>query len=219
MFGLREREDYLLQLLFVRHGESCGNVGLATPEEFHPDDPPLTQKGMEQAQLLSAQFKKGEVTRIYSSPLTRAVQTAYPLAQKLETEIELLPDLMEIGTHITGCSPEILARDFPLAIPCTVEPSPAGGTLLLPETEDSFRLTQRAERCVDYIRKKHSSAESVVVVSHGSFLSYLVRAALNVSDSQTFNCEADNCSVTCVAIRKGDNLPLLRTANNTSYLK
>lgn len=219
MLGLRERDDYLTQIVFVRHGESCGNVGLPFPDSFHPDDPPLTPNGLWQAQQLSTCFEKGELDCIFSSPLTRAVQTAYPTAQKLGMEIVLMPDLMEVGTQIGGCSHGMLASDFPLAVPCTAEPTLTGGSLLLPEKEDSVMLAQRAGRCVDYIRNNFNAAQRVLVVSHGTFFGYLVREALNVEGEESFNWEVDNCAVTCVAIRKDARLPLLRTANNTMHLK
>lgn len=218
MLGLRERDDYKTQIVFIRHGESYGNIGLATPEGFHPDDPPLTENGLEQAQKLSACFNKGEIAHIYASPLTRTVQTVYPTAQKLGMKIELLPDLMEINTRIAGCEREMLERDFPLAIPCTSEPTPTGGTLLLPENETPLMLAARAKRCIDYIRNSYNSGETVIVVSHGTYFGYLIRECLEIGSDETFNWEVDNCSATCIVLRKDGRKPLLRTANNTVHL-
>lgn len=218
MLGLRERDDYKTQIVFIRHCESFGNVGLATPEGFHPDDPPLTDNGLEQAKKLTACFEEGEIAHIYASPLTRTVQTVYPTAQKLGMKIELLPDLMETNTHIGGCARKMLERDFPLAVPCTNEPTPTGGSLLLPEKESPEMLAARAKRCIDYIRKKFSNGETVIVVSHGTFFGYLIRECLDIGVDETFNWEVDNCSATCVVLRKDGKKPLLRTANSTKHL-
>lgn len=218
MLGLRERDDYKTQIIFIRHGESCGNVGLATPEGFHPDDPPLTENGLRQAQKLAACFEKGEIAHIYASPLTRTVQTVYPTAEKLGMRIELLPDLMEVDTRIAGCEREMLERDFPLAIPCTSEPTPTGGTLLLSGNETPEALTARAKRCIDYIRNNYSGGETVIVVSHGTYFGYLIRECLEIGCGETFNWEVDNCSATCVVLRKDGRKPLLRTANYTTHL-
>lgn len=218
MLGLRERDDYKTQIVFIRHGESFGNVGLATPEGFHPDDPPLTENGLQQAQKLAACFEKGEIAHIYASPLTRTVQTVYPTAEKLGMRIELLPDLMEVDTRIPGCEREMLERDFPLAIPCTSEPTPTGGTLLLSGNETPEALTARAKRCIDYIRNNYSGGETVIVVSHGTYFGYLIRECLEIGCGDTFNWEVDNCSATCVVLRKDGRKPLLRTANYTTHL-
>ena len=218
MLGLRERDDYKTQIVFIRHGESCGNVGLATPEGFHPDDPPLTENGLRQAQKLTACFEKGEIAHIYASPLTRTVQTVYPTAEKLGLKIELLPDLMEVDTRIAGCEREMLERDFPLAIPCTSEPTPTGGTLLLSGNETPQALTARAKRCIDYIRNRYNNGETVIVVSHGTYFGYLIRECLEIVCGETFNWEVDNCSATCVVLRKDGRKPLLRTANYTTHL-
>ena len=218
MLGLRERDDYKTQIVFIRHGESCGNVGLATPEGFHPDDPPLTENGFRQAQKLAACFEKGEIAHIYASPLTRTVQTVYPTAEKLGMRIELLPDLMEVDTRIAGCEREMLERDFPLAIPCTSEPTPTGDTLLLSGNETPEALAARAKRCINYIRNRYNNGETVIVVSHGTYFGYLIRECLEIGCGETFNWEVDNCSATCVVLRKDGRKPLLRTANYTTHL-
>lgn len=218
MLRLRKREDYKTQIVFIRHSESYGNIGLATPEGFHPDDPPLTENGLKQAEKLSTCFEKGEIAHIYASPLTRTVQTVYPTAEKLGMKIELLPDLMEINTRIAGCEHEMLKREFPLAIPCTSEPTPTGGTLLLPENETPEMLAARARRCIDYIKNNYSNGETVIVVSHGSYFGYLIRECLEIDNDETFNWEVDNCSATCIALRKDGRKPLLRKANYTAHL-
>lgn len=210
MLGLRQRDDYKTQIVFIRHGESYGNAGLAMPAGFHPNDTPLTCGGLEQAQRLSACFERGEVAHIYASPLTRTVQTAYPTAEKLGMKIELLPELLEVGTHTGGCPLERLERDFPLALPYE--------SVLLPETESHEMLAARAKRCIDYIRQNYSDGETVLVFSHGTFMSWLVRESLEINFGEAFNVEADNCSATCVAIRRDGRKPLLRTVNYTNHL-
>lgn len=219
MDKLTPRDDITVQIVFVRHGESYGNVGLPTPEGYDPEDTPLTDKGLRQAQALADYWFDGvEVAHIYSSPFTRTIQTIYPTAQKLGMQIELLPDLLEVGAKIGGCTSERIANDFPLAVPCMAEPSPAGGSLLLPIPESGEQIIARAKRFTDYISQTYQNGETVIVTSHGAFFSHLVRAALNVTQDDCFYCQTDNSAITCVVLRKGGK-PLLRTANNTSHLK
>ncbi len=215
MLGLRERDDYKTQIVFIRHGESYGNVGLATPEGFHPDDPPLTGNGLEQAQKLAICFEKGEIAHIYASPLTRTVQTVYPTAEELGMKIELLPDLKEVNTYIDGCEKEMLERDFPLAVFGELSDTHC---LIAPEKESHEMLTARAKRCIDYIRNTYSNGETVIVVTHGTFLGYLLMECLDIKEGETFNWEVDNCSATCVVLRKDGRKPLLRISNYTNHL-
>ena len=90
--------------------------------------------------------------------------------------------------------------------------------MLLPENESTEMLAARAKRCIDYIRNSYHSGETVIVVSHGSYFGYLIRECLEIGCDETFNWEVDNCSATCIVLRKDGRKPLLRTANNTRHL-
>lgn len=210
-------KDKSFCISFVRHAESLGNIGAVYTPEFHKDDPPLSSDGLIQAELLGKSSITDGVTLIYSSSLIRAVQTAYPTAQKLSKEIILLPDLMEIGTAVSGTDLWRLERDFPLAVPCLDEPTPAGGTLLLGD-EDTQKLTIRGKRCIEHICKNAVEGDHIMVVSHGSFFGYLIRAALGIDLPESFCWQVDNCCVTKVIFRKGA-IPKLSFANYTGHLE
>lgn len=200
---------------FVRHAESRGNVGIPYEHEFQKDDPPLSPKGLLQADKLSDSDFLSDVDRIYSSTLVRAVETAYPTAKKLNKKIILLSDLMEINTEIAGTEIWRLQRDFPLAVPCA-EPTPTGGPLLLGSEGENERQL-RAKRCIDYFIGEAKNGEHIMVVSHGSYFGYLIREALGISLPETFCWQVDNCSVTRVIYRK-DGIPKLSFANYTGHL-
>lgn len=219
MDRLTARDDIATQLVFVRHGESYGNLGLPSPEGYSEEDTPLTAYGLKQAQALAEHWFDGfEIAHIYASPFSRTIQTIYPTAQRLDKRIELMPDLLEYGSLTAGCEPDKIKRDFPLAVPCAGDISPAGGTRLLPVPESCEQAQARAKRFVEYVRSIFSQGETVIISTHGTFFSYLVRAALNADESQAFNSQIDNSAVTVVALRDGKP-PLLRTANNTSHLR
>lgn len=95
----------------VRHGESQFNCQGRIQGQL---DPPLSELGMAQAELLAEALAKRPITAVVSSPLVRARQTAEPLARRLGVDMLLMPELMEIHA---GCFqgltwPEIRAR-FP----------------------------------------------------------------------------------------------------------
>ena len=210
MLKLTKRDDMTVQLVFIRHGESYGNIGLPTPEGYSEEDTPLTEYGLKQAEALAEYWFNGiEVAKIYASPFTRTVQTIYPTAKKLGKSVVLIPDLLEVGSTTCGAETERLKADFPLCVPCPEKPLP------VPETEE--HKSSRAKRFVDFIANNYKSGETVVVATHGTFFSYLVRAALNAQGENCFNSQVDNSAVTVVALR-ADEPPLLRTANNTSHL-
>lgn len=201
---------------FVRHAESMGNIGLPYEDKFHKNDPPLSPHGLNQAQLLGESSVTDTVDTIYSSSLIRAVQTAYPTADKLSKKIILLPDLMENDTEISGTDVNLLEREYPLAVPCISEPTPTGGRLLLGNESVSDRV-MRGKRCVDYFINNASEGEHIMVVSHGSYFGYLIRAALGIGLPESFCWQVDNCSITRV-IYRSDGIPKLSFANYTGHL-
>ena len=83
-------------LYIARHGESRGNTG-----EDNGPDPILSEKGLAQAQLLGERMKKIKLDAVFSSPLTRAVQTAEETARLQQTEVEILPDCYEVENETT----------------------------------------------------------------------------------------------------------------------
>ena len=65
-------------LYIVRHGESEGNV----QGDIFGVDPPLTPRGIQQAQALSLVFEKITLHHVYASRLKRAHKTAQIIADK-----------------------------------------------------------------------------------------------------------------------------------------
>ena len=201
---------------FVRHGQSKSNIGEFYEDSFHRDDSPLSVKGLCQAEKLAQCTFLSDAHKLYSSPLIRAVQTAYPTAQRLNKNIVLLSDLLEINTEIAGTDADFLKREYPLALPCECEPTPTGGALRLGAETDESRM-ERARRCIDYFYNEAEEGQQLLVVSHGSYLTYLISAALGLDSIENFSFQADNCAVTRVIFRR-DKCPKLSFVNFTGHL-
>ena len=58
----------MIEIVFVRHGESIGNKENRFRGRF---DFPLNENGIRQAQLLRDELKSYRFDKIYSSPLSR----------------------------------------------------------------------------------------------------------------------------------------------------
>src|SRR5699024_9369732 len=103
-----------MELYFVRHGESVGNV---TPGEDMPDCL-LTDRGMKQAELIAKRLQDIEWTHILSSPLIRALETAQPLARSINKPIHVMPHAYEIRDleDCKGATLKDLEKQFPEAI-------------------------------------------------------------------------------------------------------
>lgn len=80
-------------LYLIRHGETAWNIEGRYQGQF---DPPLTEKGKQQAEASATRLAGLGFEAIYSSDLARAHQTAQALADKTGLAIQLDPRLREI---------------------------------------------------------------------------------------------------------------------------
>lgn len=85
-------------LYFVRHGQSEANVRSVISNRDVPH--PLTELGRQQAMQLAHAMAAVPVTRIYSSPLLRARQTAEILSAALGAPVEIADALREFDCGI-----------------------------------------------------------------------------------------------------------------------
>lgn len=98
-------------LLLVRHGESTWNAaGLWQGQ----GDPPLSERGRSQAQQLARRLAAESPTRLVTSDLARARETAQIVAQALGLAVELEPGLRELDVGVwSGLSPREVGRRWP----------------------------------------------------------------------------------------------------------
>jgi broad specificity phosphatase PhoE len=75
----------MLEVLLIVHATSTWNkLGLKQGQ----NDTPLSSEGKEMAKKLASRFEFGEIDRIISSDLSRAIETIRPTAEKLGLPIE-----------------------------------------------------------------------------------------------------------------------------------
>jgi probable phosphoglycerate mutase len=95
-----------VELLFVRHGEPAwARDGLAV------DDPPLTQRGHDQAALVGKLLAEERIDALLVSPLQRAQQTAAPIAEAAGVEPTTLPWLAEIWAGAWDGTPQEVVEE------------------------------------------------------------------------------------------------------------
>ena len=103
-------------LIFVRHGQSASNLAQRFTGQ---GDTPLTELGHLQAQCTAEFLKDRKIDKIYTSDLSRAMQTAEPTAKMHGLEIIPDPNFREINagrwegklyTELSAEFPESYAR-------------------------------------------------------------------------------------------------------------
>lgn len=186
-------------LILVRHGQSDFDSGhMAATPRGDQWNPPLSEKGREQAQSLARRLRLMDPApvAVYSSPLRRAVETAAPYAEPAGIDVAYDDDLME--AHIGGWEAksfeEILASDDDLLHHVrTQRPfwsrAPGG------ERVEDFR--GRVVGSVDRILQAHPDGD-VLVVCHGGVINAYCGHVLGIRQEMFFLPE--NTSVNSVEV-------------------
>ncbi|HEX5135494.1 MAG TPA: histidine phosphatase family protein [Planctomycetota bacterium] len=155
-----------MRLLLVRHGATGWNEG---GRFLGRTDVPLSATGRRQAECLRAALSGERFDRVFSSPLSRAIETARLLGH----EPELLPDLIEIdrGTWEGLDSGAIRLRDPALHRSWYEDPN----GLAMPGGEAFGDLWERAGRALGVLAK---AGERVLAVGHKAANRVVIARAL-----------------------------------------
>lgn len=183
-----------MRIVVIRHGQRCdefpGAPVASVPGAHHaayPEDPPLTLEGVRQAQMAAEHIsffvqKSYDVDVVYSSPMVRCAQTAYPLARALNRPLILEPNIGVCALRFkraleAGSRPSLLAVDeFPLLRDCfrDVEVSYDGRSY--PKCEDDFRvMAEQIARQRESESGGTSTQKAVLLVTHREGIRYLDR--------------------------------------------
>lgn len=157
-----------MDLILIRHGE-CGTTST---------DDALTSRGEWQAQQIGQRLADTPVAALLSSPLLRALGTASIIAQQLgNCPVEVWEELREgLYDAYKGYGRLELLRRFPLAVlPSTVE---ADSWNYRADTQES--MFERCEQIVNRLFEHFEPDDTIVIVSHGGLLTYLLHVLLHI---------------------------------------
>ena len=155
-------------LLLVRHAESAAAVEGEPFElvEGH-GDPPLSDDGREQAELVCERLALEPIDAIYVSNLQRTGQTAAPLAARLGLTPVVDRDLREVylGEWETGLfRKKVIERD-PVAMRMVEEQR----WDVIPGAEPAPDFARRTRDVVERIARQHPD-QCVAVFAHGGII-------------------------------------------------
>jgi len=233
-----------MELFIVRHAQSTNNA--LADQSVRVVDPPLTAIGLRQAELVAAQLANGidhetaeiegqpfdappagmGISRLYSSPMMRALQTASAIGRALQLQPHVWVDVHEEGgmwldhgapegiRGYPGMTRQEIAARFPhVVLPEDVRDD--GWWRASREEWDAFLA--RAERVTAALRRQCSSTERIAVVTHGGFGAYLLRALCGVSHDAPIFFHHDNTGITRVRFRP-DGRVSIRYQNRVEHL-
>jgi broad specificity phosphatase PhoE len=191
------------RLLLIRHAEPQED---ARGRCYGTLDVGLSPAGQERAARLAAALAGSAVDVVYSSPRTRALETAAPIAHALGLEPLVDDDLRELDFgDFEGRLYDEIAQSEPELYRTWME-TPT--RVQFPGGETYADLRVRAVRAFDRIRSRHATA---LVVAHGGVLRAGFAEWLRIPDEAIFRVDQPYGAVSCVEWIEGQ--PILRFLN------
>jgi len=164
---------------FIRHGQSVSNAAPGAMALPGNQGDRLTERGLEEARAAAERLEQAGATRVLTSPLRRAHETAEVIAGRLDLPIEEVEELRELresdGFGELPLEEQRLRRWSVWMAEHGDDPdySFGGG-------ETFNQITDRVRRLQE--RLVSDGAERIIAVSHGIFLRFFLMEVLFGSD-------------------------------------
>jgi broad specificity phosphatase PhoE len=185
-----------VKFFLVRHGETSWNkLGRFQGHE----DISLNERGASQAKETAQAAAEWDHCAIYSSPLLRTVQVAEEIVRVTPMSVSKEPGLKELSLgDLEGVTGQEMREGWPLVF-AQWRSNPE--KMSMPNGESLVQLRERAWQVILDIERKHSSEDSVVVISHnfairsivgellGQPLEFFHRMSLNLASVCTFDSD------------------------------
>lgn len=207
-----------MQLILIRHGQSQNN---ALPESRRVEDPGLTERGREQALHLGEHARELDLTRLFTSPFLRALQTTEPIWKTTSLIPEVRLELHEQGGcyrgHTVdniegrpGMNPHEIRKAFPGVV--VKDDISEAGWWASKSYESRDEALERARslwnRTVDEFGH---TEERIAYVMHADLILLLL-------EHLRFNASRCPCNASLTKIAFVDGQPLLQSYNGTDHL-
>ena len=176
----------MTEIWLVRHGQTEWNL---EGRYQGSRDIELNENGLEQARQTAEQLKDVGFTAVYSSPLSRAYQTALMIAKKQSVLVNTDNRLVEVSL---GEWEGMLSSDIRQQYPHEIEERqrnplharPPGG-------ESAAEVAKRMAAAVNDISRVHPVGP-VLLVSHGLALASLICQAQDIPQEKVYDMVPEN---------------------------
>lgn len=201
----------MTSIYLVRHGQTAWNK-----EEIFRGrtDIPLDETGLKQAELAAEYFKGMAIQDIYSSPLSRAWQTAEKISRFHHLRVQPLEGLidMSFGNWEGHAHQEIREIDAETYRQWRDEPHLAR----LPGGERLEDVKKRAMGALEEVIRLHPE-KILVLVSHRVVNKVLICGILGIDNSHFWQIAQDTTAINLIQYKRGRYV--LSFMNETCHLK
>lgn len=199
------------RIIFVRHGETTWNASLKL--QGH-SDVALSDRGREQAELLSLRLASEKFDSLYCSDLARASETAEIVARPHGLEVKRKPAFREINFGAwEGLTFEEVKKDYDALLKqwwsCPMTTRIPGGEMLAEVVERVRLATQK-------IVETHND-QTVLIVAHGGVIRSIIGHVLRMDLNEYWRLYLDNTSVSILEFPRWER-GTLKLFNDCAHL-
>jgi broad specificity phosphatase PhoE len=190
---VREKEK-ASRIIYVRHGET--NFPIDRIYCDLQEDPPLSEKGLWQAEQTAEFLANVDAAAIYASPCCRTRMTAEAIAKNHKhLLIGIEPDLMERNF---GIWEGLYFHEIESQYPDLHREWKQNQALFKPERGESvYDLADRTQPVIDRLLDKHAG-QTIIVVAHVGPIRALIAKALEMPVEGYRRLGVDPASATCI---------------------
>jgi len=201
----------MTKVYVVRHGQTAWNL----EEVFRGRmDIPLDETGKKEVHLAGKALKDETLHAIYSSPLSRSMETAENIAKFQNIEVKPLEAIIDISYgEWEGVSLAEVQKKYPdLYTLWLKEPH----KVRFPNGESLEQVCVRTQNAIENLLEKHEN-ENIALVAHRVPNKVISCALLGIDNSNFWRIQQDTASTNLFIYKEGQWL--ISYLNDTSYLK
>ncbi len=220
-----------MRVYLIRHAQSENNALHPHKPHLRKVDPALTALGFQQRDLLADHLAGSRaaygITKLYTSAMYRSLLTAHPLAEALDTQPMLWPDLHEKGglfqqqngsfRGFRGMTRSEITSEFPdyARTHLVAEDGWYDASLGFEPEPHSF---YRAIKVAGELQAGRDSDDVIALVSHAGFLDILLKAIFGQLPSQAWSMRFYHENTAITRVNYDGDRPVLHFLNRVDHL-
>ena len=199
------------RIFFVRHGDT---IDEETKKVYKGTiDIPLSDKGRQRLARAAEFLSRFKIDFIYTSALSRCIESGRIIAEKQDAAFEIAPDFNELGFGLwEGLSFEEIRERYATELNLWLHDLESHTP---PKGEPMRDAQRRAVNKFNEIAEKHRG-QNVAIVSHAGVLRLIICSILDVKLQGMFRMGQDYGCIDMVRVHR-DGIAVLELLNFTQY--
>ena len=201
----------MVKVILIRHGETDWNKEQIFRGRI---DVALNEVGVAQARTVQATLKDVQINAIYSSPLSRALETARVVGKSRNCEVKIEEGFIDIDFgKWQGLSHQKVKEEYKELYEMWLNKPQM---VTFPEGEGLEEVQRRSMKALEKVIEKHPE-ETLAIVSHRVLNKVLLCTVLGLDLSHFWYIKQDTCAIN--AFEYKDEKFYLTLLNDTCHLK